>query len=64
MGGDAQAKVRKKDRNLRGFHLKHWETGSFGRRTISHRAGLPRIRRMTELKMILFGLTSLFTGIA
>ena len=56
MGSDAQENVRKKDRNLRCFHLKHWETGSFGRRTMSHRAELPKISWMTGLKMILFGL--------
>ena len=63
MGRDAQEKVRKKNRNLRCFHLKHREIGSFDRETTSNRARLTKICRMAALKMILFGLalsTSLF----
>ena len=56
MGSDAQGEVRYKYSSFCRFHLIYWKTDSFGRRTISLSAGLPKICRMAELKMILFGL--------
>jgi hypothetical protein len=59
MGRDAQGKVCKKYRKSRRFHLKYRETGSIDKETMSHRARLPKISPMTDLKMILFGLALL-----